>query len=130
VKTRPVLILVIITILTFSIIVFVQEDKKPILPFTLMQEDTSAFLMKGGIRRTKILSNLSHTKNEFIATLFTVEDTSLCNFRLISRKNFSGYFYDSNDKKYHIGNKNDNIDQYTNMLIIYRKAKVKGSSKN
>jgi len=58
----------------------------------LTQEDTSAFLMKNGIKRTKIISNLSGTKNELIATLFTVEDTSLCNFGLVSRKNFSGVF--------------------------------------
>lgn len=58
----------------------------------LMREDTSAFLMKEGIKRTKIISNLSDTKNKLMATLFAVEDTSLCHFGLISRKNFSGIF--------------------------------------
>jgi len=65
----------------------------------MMQEDTSAFLMKEGIKRTKIISNLSDTKNELIATLFTVEDTSLYNFGLISRKNFSGIFSFENIEK-------------------------------
>ena len=59
---------------------------------SVIQEDTSTFLMKEGIQRIKIISNLSDTKNEFIATLFTVEDTSLYNFGLISRKNFPDTF--------------------------------------
>lgn len=58
----------------------------------VMQEDTSTFLMKEGIKRTRIISNLSDTKGELIATLFTAEDTSLYNFALISRKNFQGIF--------------------------------------
>jgi hypothetical protein len=58
----------------------------------VMQEDTSTFLMKEGIQRTRIISNVSDAKGEFIATLFTVEDTSLYNFALISRKNFQGNF--------------------------------------
>jgi len=64
-----------------------------------MQEDTSAFLMKEGIKRTKIISNLSKAQNELIATIFTVEDTSLCNFGLVSRKNFSGTFSFENIEK-------------------------------
>ncbi len=39
-----------------------------------------------------------------------------------------GYFYGRNDVKHLLGDKNDNIDRYTNMLIIYRKAKIKPDS--
>jgi len=35
-----------------------------------------------------------------------------------------GYFYDYNGTKYLLGDKNNNIGNYTNMLIIYRKANV------
>jgi hypothetical protein len=61
-------------------------------PNAEIHEDTTTFLMKEGIKRTRIISKLSDTKNELIATLFAVEDTSLCDFGIISRKNFSGTF--------------------------------------
>lgn len=35
-----------------------------------------------------------------------------------------GYFYDHNNTKYLLGDKNDNMGNYTNMLIIYHKTKV------
>ena len=34
-----------------------------------------------------------------------------------------GYFYDRNNTKHLLGDKNDNMDRFTNLLIIYRKAK-------
>lgn len=55
--------------------------------------------MKAGIKRTNIISHMSDAKDEFIATLFTVEDTSLYNFGMISRKNFSGKFSFENIEK-------------------------------
>jgi hypothetical protein len=78
---------------------------------TMMQEDTSTFLMKDGIKRTKIISNLSDTKDEFIATLFTVEDTSLYNLALISRKDFPGTSSFENIEKMSAQNEEDLVLQ-------------------
>jgi len=80
-------------------------------PNATIHEDTTTFLMKERIKRTRISSKLSHTKNEFIATLFTVEDTSLYDFALISRKNFSGTFSFESIEKMHAQNGEDLILQ-------------------